>query len=113
MTTVFHRSLIRHSERGISITLPRAWLDAHGLKPRDKVEVIAGELIIRPVPNGGTSTLLRSLISKPPKGVRITLPAWWLRLWGLKRGDRVEVIDNGDLIVRPLPRGGQGPGERA
>jgi len=93
----------------MSISLPRAWLDCHGLKPRDKVEIIVkDELIIRAVPNRDSPALLRSLVLSSSKGMHITLPIWWLRFYGLKPGDRVQVIDNGDLIVRPLPKEGQG-----
>jgi len=108
MARVFQRSLVAHGLRGMSISLPRAWLDGHGLKPRDKVEVIVkDELIIRAVPNRDSPTLLRSLVLGSSKGVRVTLPIWWLRFYGLKPGDRVQVIDNGDLIVRPLSKESQ------
>jgi len=88
--------------------LPRVWLEYHGLKPRDRVEVILkDELIIRAVANRNGPALLRSLIPYSRKRMRITLPIWWLRFWGLKPGDRVQVIDNGDLVVRPLSKEGQ------
>ncbi|MDP2949712.1 MAG: AbrB/MazE/SpoVT family DNA-binding domain-containing protein [Chloroflexota bacterium] len=93
----------------MSITLPSAWLERYGLKPRDKVEVIVkDELVIRAVPKGDTPALLRSLISRnAQRELRITVPVWWLRLHGLKPGDKVEVVANGELTVRPLPREGQ------
>ncbi len=109
MASVFRRSLHRDGLRGVSITLPMAWVDSHGLKPRDKVEVIVrDELIIRPVPKGDTPALLRSLISRNlEKELRITMPVWWLRYYGLKPRDKVEVVANDELIVRPLPKEGQ------
>ncbi|MDP3062565.1 MAG: AbrB/MazE/SpoVT family DNA-binding domain-containing protein [Chloroflexota bacterium] len=93
----------------VSITLPRAWVDRYGLKPRDKVEVIVkDQLVIRPVPKGDTPALLRSLISRNfQRELRITVPVWWMRYHGLEPGDKVEVVANGELTVRPLPREGQ------
>ncbi len=111
MPSVFQRSLVAHGLRGMSISLPRAWLDDHGLKPRDKVEIIVkDELIIRAVPNRDSPALLRSLVLGSRKRMRmhIILPIWWLRFYGLKPGDRVQVIENGDLIVRPLSKDSQG-----
>lgn len=69
--------------------------------------IVKDELIIRAVPNRDSPALLRSLVLGSSKSVRITLPIWWLRFYGLKPGDRVQVIDNGDLIVRPLSKEGQ------
>jgi len=34
----------------------------------------------------------------------ITLPQSWLRYFGLKPGDKVEVIGNGELTIRPRKR---------
>lgn len=31
----------------------------------------------------------------------VTLPKGWLRYMGIKQGDTVEVITNGELIIRP------------
>ena len=31
----------------------------------------------------------------------ITLPRGWLKYFGLKSGDKVEVIGNGELTIRP------------
>ena len=31
----------------------------------------------------------------------VTLPKGWLRYMGLKSGDKVEVITNGEIIIRP------------
>jgi bifunctional DNA-binding transcriptional regulator/antitoxin component of YhaV-PrlF toxin-antitoxin module len=60
------------------------------------------------VPKRDTPTLLRSLISGNfQRELRITVPIWWLRHHGLKPGDKVEVVANGELTVRPLPREGQ------
>ena len=44
------RKLQRNQYGESWVTLPKAWVEAHGLKRGDKVEVIAGEeLIIRPL----------------------------------------------------------------
>jgi len=42
---------IQQNQYGTSwVILPKAWVEAHGLKHGDKVEIIAGEeLIIRPL----------------------------------------------------------------
>lgn len=34
--------------------------------------------------------------------VVVAVPRDWLRFYGLKPGDKVEVIADGDLIIRPL-----------
>lgn len=33
----------------------------------------------------------------------ITLPQGWLRYFGIKPGDEVEVVSNGNLVIRPIP----------
>jgi len=35
----------------------------------------------------------------------IVLPIQWVRYYGLKAGDKLEVIANGELRIRPLPKG--------
>ena len=32
----------------------------------------------------------------------VTLPRGWLRYFGIKAGDEVEVIANGNLVIRPI-----------
>jgi len=41
----------------------------------------------------------RSLI-KLGSCLAVTLPASWIRYYGLKAGDRVEIVGNGDLVIR-------------
>ena len=38
----------------------------------------------------------------------VTLPKGWLRYMGIKPGDTVEVITNGDVIIRPKRKGAGG-----
>ena len=45
---------------------------------------------------------LRKLIKFGETGVVITIPKGWLRYYGLKAGDRLEVIANGELVIRPV-----------
>ncbi len=48
MPILVKRKLFKIGEGGVAITLPKAWINYHHLKPGDKVEVIAdGDLIIR------------------------------------------------------------------
>ena len=99
--TVLRRSLIVHGRRGACITLPPAWVRSSGLKPGDRVEVILkDELVIRPVPRKNSPTLVRTLM-RHQKSTRMNVPNKWLHSHSLKPGDRVEVIANGELIVRP------------
>ena len=35
----------------------------------------------------------------------IVLPIQWVRYYGIKPGDKLEVIANGELRIRPLPKG--------
>ena len=44
---------------------------------------------------------LRKLIRFGQNGLIITVPKGWVRYYGLKAGDRLEVIANGELTVRP------------
>jgi AbrB family looped-hinge helix DNA binding protein len=46
----------------------------------------------------------RSLIKMGAGGLVITIPKGWSRYYGLKPGDRLEVIANGELTIRPAPR---------
>lgn len=44
---------------------------------------------------------LRKLIKFGDGGVVITLPKAWIRYYGLRAGDKLEVIADGELIIRP------------
>ncbi len=44
---------------------------------------------------------LRKLIKFGDGGVVITVPKAWIRYYGLRAGDRLEVIANGELTIRP------------
>ncbi len=37
----------------------------------------------------------------------ICLPRAWLRYYGLKPGDKVEVISNGEIVIRPKRKGSE------
>ena len=44
----------------------------------------------------------RSLIKMGAGGLVITLPKSWTRYYNLKAGDKLEVIADGKLIIRPI-----------
>ncbi len=47
MPTLAKGKLIKFGESGLVLTVPKAWY--YGLKPGDKVEIVAdGELVVRP-----------------------------------------------------------------
>ena len=47
-------------------------------------------------------TLLeRKLMPMGKGGIVVSIPAGWAKYYKLSPGDRVEVIANGDLIIRP------------
>jgi len=46
----------------------------------------------------------RSVIDMGQGSYIITLPKAWVRYFGIKPGDKLEVITNGDLIIRPKKR---------
>jgi bifunctional DNA-binding transcriptional regulator/antitoxin component of YhaV-PrlF toxin-antitoxin module len=48
----------------------------------------------------------RSIIDLGQGSFVITLPKPWVKFHHLKPGDKVEVITNGKLVVKPLKRGG-------
>ena len=49
MPTLAKRKLIKFGESGLVLTVPEAWARYYGLKPGDKVEIVAdGELVVRP-----------------------------------------------------------------
>jgi len=43
----------------------------------------------------------RSLIRMGDGGLVITIPKSWAKYYKLKPGDKVEIITNGELIIRP------------
>jgi len=43
----------------------------------------------------------RTLTKVGGNSLMVTLPKGWLRYMGLKPGDKVEVISNGDITIRP------------
>jgi bifunctional DNA-binding transcriptional regulator/antitoxin component of YhaV-PrlF toxin-antitoxin module len=48
MPLLVERKLFKIGEGGFALTLPKAWINYHRLKPGDKVEVVIdGDLIIR------------------------------------------------------------------
>ena len=48
MPILVERKLFPIGEGGFAVTLPKAWINYHHLKPGDKVEIVADvELIIR------------------------------------------------------------------
>ena len=48
MPLLVERKLFKIGEGGVAITLPKAWINYHRLKPGDMVEVVVdGDLIIR------------------------------------------------------------------
>lgn len=54
---------------------------------------------------------VRSIIDLGQGSVVITLPKAWVRYHRLRPGDKVLVVTNGKLVVKPLKRGkGDGQG---
>ena len=51
----------------------------------------------------------RSLIRLGRDCLVVTVPAAWARFYGLKPGDKVEVISNGKMTVKPLKPGEEAP----
>ena len=49
----------------------------------------------------------RKLIKFGESGLVLTVPKAWARFYDLKPGDRVEVIADGELVVRPRISNGQ------
>lgn len=46
----------------------------------------------------------RSLIRMGQGGLVVTLPKPWLAYYKLKAGDRVVLLTNGKLVIKPKPR---------
>ena len=47
---------------------------------------------------------VRKLIKFGDEGLVITVPRGWVRYYNLKAGDKLEVVTNGKLIIRPERR---------
>jgi hypothetical protein len=45
----------------------------------------------------------RTLIPMGEGGCVITLPVFWLRFYGLKAGDKVTLIANDEIVIKPKP----------
>ena len=54
--------------------------------------------------NGMPTQTIRKLIKFGRDGVVMTVPREWIRYYGLKAGDRLEVIADGELTIRPERR---------
>lgn len=54
----------------------------------------------------------RKLIRFGESGLVLTVPKAWARYYDLKPGDRVEVIANGELVIRPEWSKEQGHGKK-
>lgn len=50
------------------------------------------------------SLSVRSLIRMGAGGLVVVIPKAWARSYGLQPGDKVVVIANGKLVVKPLKR---------
>ena len=56
MPTLTWRSAIRFGGNAVVITLPKAWVDYYGVEPGDRLQVVAGDvLVIHPPPLSKTS----------------------------------------------------------
>lgn len=53
MPVIYERKLFKIGEGGIAVTLPKAWINYYGLKPGDKVEIIAEVDITVKIKNNG------------------------------------------------------------
>jgi len=51
---------------------------------------------------------IRSLLRAGDGGLAITIPKAWAVYYGLRPGDKVEVVTNGRLVVRPPKKHRQG-----
>ena len=51
---ILTRSLNRFGDGGLAVLIPKPWLEQHGLKARDKVEITErdGQLVILPLKAG-------------------------------------------------------------
>lgn len=47
------------------------------------------------------SAYTRKLISLGKRALVIQIPAPWVRYYGLHKGDEVDLIANGEIIIRP------------
>ena len=48
--------------------------------------------------------LLRSLIRMGDGGLVVTVPKGWAAFYGLKPGDKVELVADDEIIIRPRPK---------
>ena len=46
----------------------------------------------------------RKIIKVGETSCAVILPKAWLRYFNLKNGDRVEIISNSDIIIRPIKK---------
>lgn len=52
MPTIYKRSLIRMGKGGLVISIPKSWTRYYGLKPGDRLEMIASSrLVVKPLTN--------------------------------------------------------------
>jgi bifunctional DNA-binding transcriptional regulator/antitoxin component of YhaV-PrlF toxin-antitoxin module len=51
---------------------------------------------------GDMPSLERRKIHAAGSSLAITLPPGWLRYFGLKAGDELEILADGDLVIRPI-----------
>jgi bifunctional DNA-binding transcriptional regulator/antitoxin component of YhaV-PrlF toxin-antitoxin module len=47
------------------------------------------------------SESIRKIIKFGQSGLVVTVPKAWARYYGLKPGDNVQIIANGEMIVKP------------
>jgi len=50
----------------------------------------------------------RKLIRIGYSSLGIIIPRSWLRYYGLKYGDKIEIISNGTIEIKPLKKDGEG-----
>jgi len=68
MPSVFTRSILSIGDGGMCVSIPISWARYYGLKPGDKLEVIAnGELTVRPLPKEETPTEKQGEANAPPQ----------------------------------------------
>ena len=49
----------------------------------------------------------RTLIKFGEGGFAVTVPRGWVRYYGLKAGDKLEMVVDGELLIRPKGKGGK------
>ncbi len=122
MPHLFIRSILAGGSngRGGLVVLPPAWLKYYGLKIGDKLQLVTKGAVVkvRPLPGdadptvkhkGGNipidipHTFVRSIVKFAQSNGSVRLPLSWLEYYGLKTGDKVELVTKGDIVIRPLP----------